>query len=73
MIRKQPTYLTDYKTEIEHMVLSAQAFVDNVPQSFEKCKSTSDYKYWKEAIDEEVKSLNKNSTGQDSGEETRKR
>lgn len=73
MIRKQPTYLTDYKTEIDHMVLSAQTFVDNVLQSFEKCKSTGDYKYWKEAIDEEVKSLNKNSTGQDSGEETRKR
>lgn len=60
--RKQPAYLADYETEIDHMILSAQAFVDDVPISYENCKTKDDYKYWKEAIDEEVKSLNKNFT-----------
>lgn len=63
--RKLPSRFADYEMnfdEDEHLALSALSYADEVPESLEIAKTRSDYKYWKEAVDEEIKSLTKNNT-----------
>ncbi|KAK9687667.1 hypothetical protein QE152_g36096 [Popillia japonica] len=42
--------------------LSAEAFVDDIPESLEGAQNKSDYAKWKEAVDEEMDCLIKNKT-----------
>lgn len=59
-IRKAPVRYEDY--DMAHLALSAESFVNKVPESLEIAKTRSDYKYWKSAVDEEIKALKKNNT-----------
>lgn len=45
-----------------HLTLSAESFVNEVPKSLEVAKTRPDYKYWKSAIDKEIKALKRNNT-----------
>lgn len=47
---------------MDHLVLSAEAFINEVPENLEAAKSRSDYKHWKRAVDEEMKALEQNKT-----------
>jgi len=46
--------------DMAHLALSAESFVNEV--SLKIAKTRSDYKYWKSAVDEEIKALKKNNT-----------
>ncbi|KAK9754490.1 Reverse transcriptase (RNA-dependent DNA polymerase) [Popillia japonica] len=73
--RKQPEYLKDFlnegeeylkdflnEGEIEHMVLNATSFVEELPTNLEEIKTRSDRKEWEGAIKEEMNSLKRNNT-----------
>lgn len=59
-IRKAPDRYKDY--DMTHLALSAESFVNEVPESLEIAKTRSDYKHWKSAVDEKIKALKKNNT-----------
>lgn len=59
-IRKQPDRYED--CDMAHLALSADIFVNDTPGCPEIAKTRTDYKYWKEAVDEEIKTLEKNKT-----------
>lgn len=47
---------------MDHLACSVESFIDEVPQSLEDAKSRPDYRYWKEAIDNEINTLERNQT-----------
>lgn len=58
--KKLPKRFEEY--EMAHLALSAESFVDSVPESLETAKERPDYENWKEAVDNEIKALEKNNT-----------
>lgn len=53
-----PGHLNDFIM----LALSAEAYVDSVPQTYEEAEERPDRKNWKEAIEQEMKSLIENDT-----------
>lgn len=58
--KRQPVRYGDYI--MVHIALSAESFIDDVPENLENAKNRSDYRYWKAAVEEELKTLKKNNT-----------
>lgn len=48
--------------DVDHSAMSIETFIDDVPTSLEAAKLRPDYKYWKQAVDEEMAALEENNT-----------
>lgn len=55
---RKPRHFDDYVLT----ALSAESFVDNVPDAYEEIQGRPDQKYWEEAVQEETKALEENDT-----------
>lgn len=58
--RNVPKKFGDYKMEVDNLAMSIETFIDDVPSSLEGVKSRPDYKYWKQAVKEEMIALEEN-------------
>jgi len=57
-IRSKPKYLEDYAV----LALNVEAFLDDVPKTFEEIESRDDKEKWNQAIQEEIIALKSNNT-----------
>ena len=61
-----PRWMSDYDvdttSDITAFALSAEEFVEDIPSDIETLKKRSDWPMWKQAVDEELASLEKNDT-----------
>ncbi|KAK9696749.1 hypothetical protein QE152_g31388 [Popillia japonica] len=58
--KQPPSYFKNY--DMAHFALSTEAFVDEVPNSLGCAKTRPNYEYWKAAVEEEIKALQRNET-----------
>lgn len=59
---KKPSHFEDYKL---YLVFDAMAFVEKAPRCVEDIQSREDKDLWKQAMDKEIKSIEKNKTWQE--------
>jgi hypothetical protein len=57
-VKSKPKYLDDYAV----LALNAEAFLDDVPETFEEIESREDREQWTHAIQEEITALESNHT-----------
>lgn len=57
-----PSRYQDFNMDYDHLAMSVESFVNDVPQSFEEAKSRDDFHLWEQAISEEIKALKSNNT-----------
>lgn len=57
-MKSRPKHLEDYAV----LALNAEAYLDDVPETFEEIKSRSDKEQWNQAIQEEIAALEMNHT-----------
>lgn len=59
---KEPVWMKDYDTSYLALALSAECFINDVPQTYDDIENRDDKDLWQCAMDEEIKSLMDNET-----------